>query len=153
MKFLPALAEHEKPVFRLVQDTIRSIYPNYYLPEIVDFFASLHSQEAISRDIAAGRVYVLLDGPRLAGTGTLRENHITRVFAAPDFLGKGVGHLIMEPLEGIIFENYDTAYLDASLPAGRFYDRRGYRTVRHEKWPVENGRILVYEVMEKTKIT
>ncbi len=34
--------------------------------------------------------------------------------------------------------------------ASCLYEKRGYRTIRHEKWNVENGRILVYEVMAKS---
>lgn len=45
---------------------------------------------------------------------------------------------------------YDNVYLDASLPASRLYEKRGYQTVKHEKWEVENGKILIYEVMVKS---
>lgn len=52
-------------------------------------------------------------------------------------------------VERQIAKVYDTVYLDASLPAARLYEKRGYKTIRHEKYPVENGVVLVYEVMEK----
>ena len=39
--------------------------------------------------------------------------------------------------------------LEASLPACLLYEHRGYRTICHGQWPVENGVILVYEIMEK----
>ena len=42
------------------------------------------------------------------------------------------------------------AWLEASLPACLLYEHRGYRTVRHDRWPLENGVVLVYEIMEKT---
>lgn len=151
MDVFQAACEDAEPVFQLVQNTIQSIYPNYYKTEIVDFFLSLHSREAISQDIAHGRVFLLQDGPRLVGTGTVRKNHITRVFVAPDAQRMGYGNQIMEWLERIIFDNYDKVYLDASLPAGRFYDQRGYRTVRHELYPLKDGVVLAYEVMEKTR--
>jgi len=40
-------------------------------------------------------------------------------------------------------------YLDVSLPASHLYEKRGYQTIKHEKWNVKNERILVYEVMAK----
>lgn len=47
-------------------------------------------------------------------------------------------------------EKYDTAYLDASLPAAAIYEKLGFSTVKHEHYPVENGVILAYEVNEQT---
>ena len=43
----------------------------------------------------------------------------------------------------------DKAYLDASLPAAALYEKLGFSTIKHERYPVENGVILAYEVMEK----
>lgn len=48
-----------------------------------------------------------------------------------------------------IGEKFDKAYLDASLPAAALYEKLGFVTVMHERYPVENGVILAYEVMEK----
>lgn len=55
----------------------------------------------------------------------------------------------MKTIEAQIGEKYDKAYLDASLPAAALYEEMGYLTIKHEHYPVENGVILVYEVMEK----
>ncbi len=56
----------------------------------------------------------------------------------------------MQCLENEISLKYDTVYLDASLPASHLYEKRGYQTIKHERWNVKNGRILVYEVMVKS---
>lgn len=40
--------------------------------------------------------------------------------------------LMMEQLEKEIAAQYDSCVLDASLAAVCFYERRGYKTVRHE---------------------
>lgn len=55
----------------------------------------------------------------------------------------------MNQLEKTIRVNYNKAILDASLPAARLYEKLNYKTIQHEKYPVENGVVLVYEVMEK----
>ena len=55
----------------------------------------------------------------------------------------------MECLEADIAKNHESVELDASLPASHLYEKRGYKTVKHEKWSVENGVVLVYEIMEK----
>lgn len=133
----------------LVRRTVREVYPRYYLPEIVDAFCRLHSAPAVLEDIRRADVLLLrLDG-ELIGTGTRREEGITRVYVLPDFQGRGYGTLLMDTLERRIAGEYPAARLDASLPACQMYEHRGYRTVRHERWPVENGVVLVYEIMEK----
>lgn len=67
----------------------------------------------------------------------------------PEFQGRGYGTFIMEQLEDIIAGEYDIVCLDASLPACHLYEKRGYQTIRHDRWNVENGVVLVYEIMEK----
>ena len=56
---------------------------------------------------------------------------------------------IVKCLEKEIGSLYETVNLDASLPACCLYEKRGYKTVKHERWNVANGVVLVYEVMEK----
>lgn len=55
----------------------------------------------------------------------------------------------MQCLENEISQNYNTVYLDASLPACHMYEKRGYRTIKFDQWTVENDVILVYGIMEK----
>ena len=55
----------------------------------------------------------------------------------------------MQCLENAIGLKYEAVYLDASLPASHLYEKRGYKTIKHESWNVENGVVLVYEIMEK----
>ena len=149
MRYQKATENDVEQILELVQTTITKVYPKYYPKEVVDFFCSLHCKEKIKEDICQGNVSVLLVDGRLVGTGSYQDNHITRVYVYPDFQGKGYGSRIMEALEAEISLTYDNVYLDASLPASHLYEKRGYRTIKHDKWKVENDVVLVYEVMEK----
>lgn len=137
-------------IVSLVQETIQAIYPKYYPKEVVDFFCELHCEKAIAKDIEDGLVGVLLVDGTIVATGCYREHHITRVYVKPEYQGHGYGNYIMQCLEDKIKESYDTVELDASLPASRFYERRGYQTKKHDRHYVEHGVVLVYEIMEKT---
>lgn len=150
MKYQKATEKDTNQILELVQETITKVYPKYYPKEVVDFFCELHCKEKIKEDICQGNVSVLLVNDKLVGTGSYQDNHITRVYVHPKFQGKGYGSRIMEELEAEIALTCDKVYLDASLPASHLYEKRGYRTVKHEKWQVENGVVLVYEVMEKS---
>lgn len=150
MEYIKANEKDTEQIVMLVQDTIRTIYPKYYPKEVVNFFCELHCKENIFKDIGNGQVGILRNDNMIVGTGCYKDNHITRVYVKPEFQGQGYGSYIMQCLENEISLKYDTVYLDASLPASRLYEKRGYQTVKHERWNVENGVILVYEVMEKS---
>lgn len=149
MEYIKATKKDTEKVYELVQDTIRTIYPKYYPKEVVDFFCKHHNFENVAKDIESGLVGVLICDGQIVGTGCYKKNHITRVYVTPKFQGKGYGSYIMQCLEKQIGTEYASVYLDASLPAVHLYEKRGYKTIKHEKWPVENGVVLEYEVMEK----
>lgn len=144
-----AAIEDLQAVYDVVQHTIKTIYPKYYPAEVVDFFCELHSKDAILKDIQNGYVSVLKIDGKVIATGCFVENHITRVYVLPEHQKKGYGTLIMKNIEDQVSAKYEKAYLDASLPAAALYEKLGFSTVKHEKYPVENGVILAYEIMEK----
>ena len=141
--------EDLQAVYNVVQHTIKTIYPKYYPMEVVDFFCEHHSEDAIEKDINNGYVSVLKIDGTIVATGCFVDNHITRVYVLPEHQKKGYGTFIMKNIEEQIGEKFDKAYLDASLPAAALYEKLGFVTVMHERYPVENGVILAYEVMEK----
>lgn len=149
MEYRSGRTEDVEYIYRIVQDTIRNVYPKYYLPEIVDMFCEFHNEKNIREDIARGSVYVLLENEEMIGTGTVKENHITRVYVLPEHQGKGFGTYIMNRLEDEIKKKYSKAEIDASLPACTMYYNRGYRTISHGVWECANSVIQVYEIMEK----
>ena len=119
MEFKLANKNNLEQIYVLVQETIKSVYPKYYLPEIVEMFSEYHCKEHVLQDILARNTYILLREDTIVGTGTIQENHITRVYVRPKFQGKGYGTYIMKQLEELISKNYDTIDIDASLPACR----------------------------------
>ena len=60
MEYIKANEKDAGWIFTIVQDTIRTIYPQYYPGEVVDFFCELHCKEHISEDIRNGHVGVFL---------------------------------------------------------------------------------------------
>ena len=91
MEFRKAKKENLEQVYELVQETIREVYPKYYLKEIVDMFCEFHNKERIAQDVEAGTVYILFAEANRIGTGTINENHITAVS------GQGIRNFYHEP--------------------------------------------------------
>lgn len=149
MEFKLANQQNIEAIYELVQETIKAIYPKYYLQEIVDMFSEYHSRDNISKDIGVHNTYLLSVDGEIVGTGTKNENHITRVYILPKFQKNGYGTFLMKQLEEIIKEQYDYADIDASLPACNLYSHLGYQTVDHGIWHCKNDVIQVYEIMRK----
>lgn len=152
MEFKLAKNYDIEQVYGIVQETIREVYPKYYLKEIVDMFSEYHSRENVLSDIEKENTYILTENEEIIGTGTKHDNHITRVYVLPKYQGKGYGTFIMNQLEEIIKERYDYVDIDASLPACKLYSHLGYKTTDHGLWNCENGVIQVYEIMKKQLI-
>ena len=149
MKYELATIKELRAVYDIVQHTIKTVYPKFYPAEVVDFFCNLHSMDAIRNDIENGYVSVLKIDGKIVATGCFVDNHITRVYVLPEHQKKGYGTFIMKSIEDQLADKYDKAYLDASLPAARLYEKLGFKTTKHEQYPVENGVVLAYEIMEK----
>lgn len=138
-------------VYELVQTTIQNCYSRYYSAGVVEFFCKHHSKDVVASDINAGKIYGVYVDDILVGTGTVFENHITRVFVKPSEQGRGYGSYIFDMFEKKIFGLFDSVVIDASLAAVKMYDKRGYKTVYHEEIDCENGSVLVYDIMEKRR--
>ena len=143
MKYVKATNDLIESVCNLVQNTIKTVYPKYYPLEVVDFFCELHSKENITNDISSGNLYVLYDNDILVGTGSFRENHITRVYVSPEHQGRGYGTYIINQLEKSIKGSFDVAVLDASLPAVMLYEKLGYKTVKHCQYKLDKTAIFI----------
>lgn len=144
---IQAKADLVLEIYELIHRTIEEIYTKYYSDEAVRFFLELHSEENILKDISDGKVYAVTLEQDVIGTGTLDGDHIKRVFVLPQFQKQGIGTLIMDFFESEIIKNHGAVWLDSSLPAGKFYHNRGYVTKAYKEYPLENDKVLAYEIM------
>lgn len=149
MEFTRAREEDIPQVAEIVRRTIEEIYPDYYPREVVDFFLELHGPEHIAGDVREGNTYLLSDEGQPVATGTVKRRHLSRIYVLPGFQKKGYGRAMMEFLERKAGEVVRNVMVESSLPGCIFYEKLGYRTVCHCQTPAANGRVLVYELMQK----
>ena len=148
MKIIRAVPENFPEVKQITQATIRAVYPRYYPAGAVEFFCRHHSDERISSDIAAGKVYLIGEGACFSGTVTISGNGISRLFVLPQEQHKGYGRALLDFAEQAVLARYGAVVVDASLPAKPIYRKRGYRETECHIIPAENGDFLCYDVME-----
>lgn len=142
-----AKADIALKIYKLVQRTIKETYTRYYSEEAVDFFLALHNEESILKDISEGKVYAAVLGDDVIGTGTIDGDRVKRVFVLPEFQGRGMGSLIMDFLEGEIIKDHGAVWLDSSLPAGKFWNGRGYIVKKYAECELENNKVLAFAIM------
>lgn len=152
MEIIRATGEHIDDIYDITQRVIKESYSHYYPASVVDFIASFHHKERIKEDMKKGHILLLKSHQgNFAATGTAREEEISRVFVLPEHQGQGMGTLLMNELEKIVFEQHDKIQLDASLSAKKMYAKRGYVEIGYEVQPIGNGDFVCYSVMQQMK--
>jgi ribosomal protein S18 acetylase RimI-like enzyme len=128
-------------------------YSKIYSKEAIKYFKDYHINKNILKAAKEGYTVVLEKSNRIIGTVTLIDHYITRVFVNPKFQGQGFGKLLMKKLQTKARSaGVRIVKLDSSLPAKRFYDSLGYKTIKKTFMKVENGKKLNYYKM-KTSLT
>lgn len=141
-------------VKKITERTIKAVYPHYYAKGAVEFFLEHHNENNIMRDICSSNIFLYINDEQVvAGTITLKDNEICRLFVLPEYQGKGYGRGLLDFAEKTLFEKYDKIVLDASLPAKAIYMKRGYKTTKSETIQAKYGDFLCYDVMIKIKDT
>lgn len=152
MRIIKAGPEHLALVTKMVQATIREIYPKYYPSGAVASYLAHHCEENIAKDMTAGRVYLLGEQESYVATGTLQENYIGRLYVPVAYQNQGYGSKLLTGLEHLAFDaGHLTVQLDASLNAYHMYLHRGYRPLTYEIMAAEEGHFLCYYKMEKSR--
>ena len=150
----PANAADLQTVRAITRNTIEAVYPHYYPAGAVAFFLTHHNDAAIRQDIAENRVYLYFsDDGEAAGTVTVRENDIGRLFVLPAYQGRGYGGALMTFAEQLIAQRYAEAVLDASFAAKALYLRHGWRVTGWNRILCDNGDYLCYDTMKKCVLT
>ena len=151
LQYRKATSDEAEKAYYIVQYTKDVIYPDYYTQEVVEYVDRYYTLEIIKSEIEQGITRVLVMDGEIIATGSRTGNHIMRVYVLPEFQGQGFGSKIMDELEKEIFAAFDDCVLEASLPACIFYENRGYKTVKHVKEDIGNGKCMIYEIMRKEK--
>lgn len=138
-------------VKEITHKTISEVYPKYYPEGAVKFFHDHHSDERIMRDIELGIVYLLItDEGDAAGTVTISDNEIDRLFVLPSYQHKGYGRALIDLAEEKIAEKHDVILIHVSLPAKKIYRLRGFKEVEYNILDTGYGDYLCFDKMEKT---
>ena len=105
-----------------------------YPPEYIAHLKETHSAEVLRQRAREGHMYVICDGEKIVGTGTIApywgsetESILLTIFILPDWQGRGLGRLLIETLEQDEYaKRAGRIEIPASLTAVNFYRHLGY---------------------------
>lgn len=149
MKIVKATFSDAEKIYNTVKETVEKVYTECYNKEAADFFMHIHSLENIENDIKKFSVYMVCADGKIIGTGTCKKDYITRVYILPEFEHKGIGTELMEKLENEIRTDYDCVYVDPSVVAVPFYEKRGYCITQHEEVRLSENTSFAHDVYKK----
>ena len=118
----------------LVAVTVEVSNSRDYPPEYIAHLKETHSAEVLRQRAREGHMYVICDGEKIVGTGTIApywgsetESILLTIFILPDWQGRGLGRLLIETLEQDEYaKRASRIEIPASLTAVNFYRHLGY---------------------------
>ncbi len=119
---------------QMIAETLRVSNSKDYSSEYIEANISSHSAEVLIARANEGHMYVVCDGLKIIGCGTIAgywgsttESILLTIFVLPDYQGKGVGKQIIEALEqDEYFLRAKRIEIPASITAVEFYKKMGY---------------------------
>lgn len=105
-----------------------------YSPEYIERLKQTHNAETLKQRAKEGHMYVVCDGEKIVGTGTIApfwgsetESILLTIFVLPEYQGRGLGRLMIETLEQDEYaKRASRIEIPASLTAVNFYRHLGY---------------------------
>ena len=119
---------------QVVAETVEISNSADYPPEYIAHLKETHSAEVLRQRAREGHMYVICDGEKIVGTGTIApywgsetESILLTIFILPDWQGRGLGRLLIETLEQDEYaKRAGRIEIPASLTAVNFYRHLGY---------------------------
>lgn len=121
----------EQAVSRICRRCLKEINSKDMSKEQVQFLLDYFSVKNIKNFHKEIKVFVVLSGEKIVGTGSLSGDHIRAVFVNPSYHGKGIGAKLVKHLEKVIKKaGYSSVLVRSSRYAVGFYNKLGYKKVK-----------------------
>ena len=145
----PFHTKNLKVTIDIIHATVKKCYPEFYSPQVIDFFLEYHNKESLLKKHETGEVYNIVTDSKIVGSGYLVENELGGLYILPEFQGLGLGLKMMNYLlKRAQSQNLSKVWLDATPNSKNFYAKHGFKLIQEETLMVEEKYPLPYFVME-----
>jgi GNAT superfamily N-acetyltransferase len=139
-----------KVVKELVDKTMEVNYRGFFCEEVMEYFNRFHGDVNVLQVAILGQTIVAEKDGRILGTGSIIDDYILRVYIDPAYQRQGVGRLVMAALEQwAASRGKKKVRLRATDISRSYYEKIGYTVMEKNLEETENGKELVYYLMEK----
>jgi len=139
-----------KAVKSLIERTMDKNYKGLFSREVMEYFGQFHGDVNCLQVAIQGHTIVAEQNSQVVGTGSIVDGYILRVYVEPTLQKQGIGKLIMATLEKLAKDRgQKLVKLRATQISKEYYRKMGYVIVEKNLEGVENGKDLVYYLMEK----
>jgi GNAT superfamily N-acetyltransferase len=123
----PFQASNAEEVAALIDRAIRQIDSSIYSPEVLAWWASQYTPEALRRLSTNREIFVAVHQEVAVGTVSLEGGTVYALFVDPRFARRGVATVLMQHVESLARDRgVRVLMVPASLTAKLFYAGRGY---------------------------
>jgi GNAT superfamily N-acetyltransferase len=134
----------------LIERTMDKNYKGLFSREVMEYFGQFHGDVNCLQVAIQGHTLVAEQDGQVVGTGSVVDDYILRVYIEPTLQKQGIGKLIMAALEKLARERGEKKVkLRATQISKDYYRKMGYVILEKNLEGVENGKELVYYLMEK----
>ena len=134
-------------IARLHEASIRALGPSHYSAEEVAGWAAHVRPENYPLD---QNFFVATVDGEVAGFGQYHHEEIEAVYVHPDYVGRGIGRMLLEKLEELArAEGAKRLFLHGSFNAEAFYERCGYRRTMETMYRTRGGVVMRCALLEK----
>ena len=144
------------------RDSIRSIGPRYYPPDVVDAWCAGLTAAVYVNAMNRGEVFFIATGevdgaPGVLGFATHRVDegrHGTSVYVRGRAARQGIGTALFRLAEAdAVASGAATIQIEASLPGVEFYKAHGFEEISRGETRLRSGRPIATVIMRKTLAT
>jgi GNAT superfamily N-acetyltransferase len=128
----PARPGDGASLFEVTRQSVTGLARGYYSTEQIDNWMAARSGAYYETMIAKGLVTVAELNGVIVGFVDAEPGEVTRLFIRPDAAGQGLGStLLAHGIAAARQGHVGPIKLEATINAERFYERHGFRSLRH----------------------
>ena len=140
------------------RDSIRSIGPSFYPPDIVDAWGAGLTSDVYVKAMEGGEIFFIATGeidgaPAILGFATHRVDgtqHGTSVYVRGRAARQGIGTALFRLAEAdAVASGAAAIQIEASLPGVEFYKANGFKEISRGETRLRSGRSIATVVMRK----
>lgn len=150
MAFYKATMEDLNTVVEMIQDIIEKQYPEHYDSDAVEFLKKQYSRVNVREIINNDMVVIQTEMDFPMGVGSLSYDVIHAMFIHPEYQHQGSGDRLLKKLEEMARDNgQHSVRVETPVTGKGFFEHEGYEAVGKKVIPMEDGRKITFDVMEK----